>query len=89
MLFPHLFGGSLLETEEIRMILDAYHRGFTKTAAASSSPHFRPVVFQSNAPPPVNGISSAQDLSLPKRPSPDLNDNDEQVRRSLHSSLHS
>lgn len=68
LLFPHLFGGSLLDREEVRMALDAYHRELAKLAggAASFPPHFLPgAPLQPQQIP--NGLPGAQDLSLPKR----------------------
>ncbi|XP_035708595.1 homeobox protein cut isoform X3 [Folsomia candida] len=82
LLFPHLFGGSLLEREDIRMALDAYHRELAKLAASStsgSSPQFPPPHFHPGAPlPNINGLSGAQDLTMPKRLSPfDTKDKDD------------
>jgi hypothetical protein len=80
LLFPHLFGGSLLEREDVRMALDAYHRELAKLAASSSSnssPHFPPPLFHPGASLP-NGLSGAQDLTMPKRLSPlDTKDKDD------------
>jgi hypothetical protein len=60
------------------MALDAYQRELAKLASStpSSPPHFRPVLFQPNSLP--NGLS-AQDLSLPKRGSPDIKVNEYEV----------
>ena len=62
------------------MALDAYHRELAKlaTSSPSSPPHFRPVIFQPNSALP-NGLSGAQDLSLPKRASPDIKASEDKV----------
>lgn len=66
------------------MALDAYHRELAKLAATTSSAspsHFPPPLFHPGAPGVPNGLSGAQDLTMPKRLSPlDTKDNDDKVK---------
>lgn len=73
-----------MERDDIRMALDAYHRELAKlTEPSSPAPSHFPAVLFHQAAMNSTGPAGAQDLSLPKRFSPESKETDEKLSTDL------